>query len=245
MSRLEGRVAVITGAASGIGAGMVRRWLEEGACVVGCDIKDSMPIEHERAVYVKGDLSRYEDAKNVIDTAVKTFGKIDSMVNCAGIALLGGLEDLSVEDMQKEFAVNVFGMFHICKAAIPYLKEQKGATLVNIASDCAFKTMKGWIGYGPSKAAVIQLSRCIAMEYAPDVRCNIICPGITETPMITCRFETAEDPAALRASYENQYPMKRIAQVSDMENAALFLSTEESSFITGETICVSGGSQME
>ncbi len=125
MSRLEGRVAVITGAASGIGAGMVRRWLEEGACVVGCDIKDSMPIEHERAVYVKGDLSRYEDAKNVIDTAVKTFGKIDSMVNCAGIALLGGLEDLSVEDMQKEFAVNVFGMFHICKAAIPYLKEQK------------------------------------------------------------------------------------------------------------------------
>ena len=214
MSRLEGRVAVITGAASGIGAGMVRRWLEEGACVVGCDIKDSMPIEHERAVYVKGDLSRYEDAKNVIDTAVKTFGKIDSMVNCAGIALLGGLEDLSVENMQKEFAVNVFGMFHICKAAIPYLK-------------------------------VIQLSRCIAMEYAPDVRCNIICPGITETPMITCRFETAEDPAALRASYENQYPMKRIAQVSDMENAALFLSTEESSFITGETICVSGGSQME
>ena len=175
----------------------------------------------------------------------KTFGKIDSMVNCAGIALLGGLEDLSVEDMQKEFAVNVFGMFHICKAAIPYLKEQKGATIVNIASDCAFKTMKGWIGYGPSKAAVIQLSRCIAMEYAPDVRCNIICPGITETPMITCRFETAEDPAALRASYENQYPMKRIAQVSDMENAALFLSTEESSFITGETICVSGGSQME
>ena len=162
MSRLEGRVAVITGAASGIGAGMVRRWLEEGACVVGCDIKDSMPIEHERAVYVKGDLSRYEDAKNVIDTAVKTFGKIDSMVNCAGIALLGGLEDLSVEDMQKEFAVNVFGMFHICKAAIPYLKEQKGATIVNIASDCAFKTMKGWIGYGPSKAAVIQLSRCIA-----------------------------------------------------------------------------------
>ena len=83
------------------------------------------------------------------------------------------------------------------------------------------------------------------MEYAPDVRCNIICPGITETPMIPCRFETAEDPAALRASYENQYPMKRIAQVSDMENAALFLSTEESSFITGETICVSGGSQME
>lgn len=245
MKRLEGRVAIVTGAASGIGAGVVKRWLEEGACVVGCDIKPDVTFDNENAVYVQADLTCPESADLVVKTAIERFGKLDSLVNCAGVALLGGLEELSNENLLKEFQVNVFGVFYLCRAAMPHLKKHSHSTIVNIASDCAVKTMKGWIGYGPSKAALIQMSRCIAMEYAPTVRCNMVSPGITETPMITCRFETAEDPAALRASYENQYPLKRIAQVSDIVNSCLFLSTEESSFITGENIFVSGGSQME
>lgn len=240
--RLKDKVVIITGASSGIGEGIAKRFIEEGAKVVGCGIEEKLNFEHEHAIYVKANLTNFEDAQKVVIEGVKAFGKIDSVINCAGITLIGTLETSSVEDFRKQFDVNVTGVFNMCKAAIGELKKQKGASIVNIGSDLGVRPIPERIAYCPSKAAVIMLTKCIATEYAPYVRANCLLPGLVETPMIQFRFEEAEDPEALRAAYSNIYPMKRMGTLDDMANTAVFLASEESSFITGESLGVCGGS---
>ncbi|MEG0087014.1 MAG: SDR family oxidoreductase, partial [Niameybacter sp.] len=126
--------------------------------------------------------------------------------------------------------------------AIGELKKHKESAIVNIGSDLGVRPIPERIGYCPSKAAVMMLTKCIAMEYAPQVRANCLLPGLVETPMIRERFEQAEDPAALRTEFANLYPMKRMGTLEDMASTALFLMSGESSFITGEVVGVCGGS---
>ncbi|MGL4343860.1 MAG: SDR family NAD(P)-dependent oxidoreductase [Cellulosilyticaceae bacterium] len=240
--RLQDKVVVITGASSGIGEGMAKKFLEEGAKVVGCGIEEGLNFEHPNAIYVKANLTDYAATEKVVAAGVEAFGKIDGVVNCAGITLIGSLETSSVEDFKKQLDINVTGVFNMCKAAIGELKKQPGAAIVNIGSDLGVRPIPERVGYCPSKAAVIMLTKCIAMEYAPQVRANCLLPGLVETPMIRDRFENAEDPEALRAEFANLYPLKRMGTLDDMANTAMFLLSEESSFITGEVLGVCGGS---
>lgn len=240
--RLKDKVVIITGASSGIGEGIAKRFIEEGAYVVGCGIEDQLNFEHERAIYVKANLANFEETEKVVEAGVKAFGKINSVINCAGITLIGSLETSSVEDFKKQFDVNVTGVFNMCKSAIGELKKQQGASIVNIGSDLGVRPIPERIGYCPSKAAVIMLTKCIATEYAPHVRANCLLPGLVETPMIKFRFEEAENPEELRAQYASIYPMNRMGTLEDMANTAVFLASEESSFITGESLGVCGGS---
>ncbi|MDO7977839.1 SDR family NAD(P)-dependent oxidoreductase [Oceanotoga teriensis] len=240
--RLKDKVIIITGASSGIGEGIAKRFIEEGAKIVGCGIEENLNFKHDNAIYVKANLTKFEEAQNVVNKALEKFGKINGLVNCAGITLIGSLETSSVEDFSKQLDVNVKGVFHMCKAAIKELKKQKNSAIVNIGSDLGVRPIPERIGYCPSKAAVIMLTKCIAAEYAPNVRANCLLPGLVETPMIKFRFEESEDPDALRAEYAKIYPMNRMGTLEDMANTALFLISEESSFITGEKIGVCGGS---
>ncbi|NLI89304.1 MAG: SDR family oxidoreductase [Epulopiscium sp.] len=240
--RLQDKVAIITGASSGIGEGIAKRFIKEGAKVVGCGIEDSLNFEDANAIYIQADLSKYEATTKVVEEAVKKFGKVDILVNCAGITEVGSLETTTPEDFQKQFSVNVNGVFHMCKAAIGELKKQKGAAIVNIGSDLGVRPIPERVAYCPSKAAVIMLTKCIATEYAPYVRANCIHPGLVETPMIQDRIDGSDDPDAFRASMADIYPLKRMGTIDDMANAAVYLASSESSFVTGESIGVCGGS---
>lgn len=240
--RLKNKVAIITGASSGIGEGVAKRFIKEGAKVVGCGIEDALGFEDPNAIYVQADLTQYEPATKVVEEAVKAFGKVDIIVNCAGITGVGSLETTTSEDFQKQFSVNVDGVFHMCKAAIGELKKQTGAAIVNIGSDLGVRPIPERIAYCPSKAAVIMLTKCMAMEYAPAIRANCVHPGLVETPMIQDRIESSDDPDAFRASMAEMYPLNRIGTIDDMASAVVYLASDESSFVTGESIGVCGGS---
>ena len=240
--RLEGKVAIITGASSGIGEGVAKRFVQEGAKVVGCGIETNLGFEDPNAIYVQADLTKYQESVKVVEAAVKEFGKVDIVVNCAGITGVGSLETTTTEDFQRQFSVNVNGVFHMCKAAIGELKKQKGAAIVNIGSDLGVRPIPERVAYCPSKAAVTMLTKCIATEYAPFVRANCVHPGLVETPMIQDRIENSEDPEAFRASMADIYPLKRMGTIDDMANAVVYLASNESSFVTGESIGVCGGS---
>ncbi|MEG0848013.1 MAG: SDR family oxidoreductase [Cellulosilyticaceae bacterium] len=236
-----GKVAVITGASSGIGEGVAKRFLEEGAKVVGCGIEATAQIQHENMVYIQADLTQFDAAVQVIEAGRKAFGQIDILVNCAGVTLTGNLEETTTENFTKQFDINVVGVFNMCKAAIGELKQQKGAAIVNIGSRLGVRPIPGRVSYCPSKAAVAMLTKCIAMEYAPFVRANCIHPGLTETPMIKDRIEGSGDPDKVRAEMANMYLLKRMGTIEDIANAAVYLANEESSFVTGEGIGVCGG----
>ncbi|MGL4343859.1 MAG: SDR family NAD(P)-dependent oxidoreductase [Cellulosilyticaceae bacterium] len=239
--RLEGKVAVITGASSGIGEGVAQRFLAEGAKVIGCGIEKEAAIQDDNMCYVQADLTQFDAALNVITEGVKVFGKVDILVNCAGVTLTGSLEDTTTEDFTKQFDINVVGVFNMCKAAITELKKQPGAAIVNIGSRLGVRPIPARVSYSSSKAAVTMLTKCIAMEYAPFVRANCIHPGLVETPMIKHRIEGSGDPEAARAQMANMYLLKRMGTIDDVANAAIYFASEESSFVTGEEIGVCGG----
>ncbi|MGL4864375.1 SDR family NAD(P)-dependent oxidoreductase [Cetobacterium sp.] len=241
--KLKNRVSLITGASSGIGEGIAKKFLEEGAFVVGCGIENKSSIIHPNYLYMQGDITNLSSIEEIVKLTKEKFGKLDSVVNSAGATFIGNLEETSTELFKKQFDINVIGTFNVCKAAIAELKENKG-TIVNIASDLGIKPIPDRIAYCASKAAVIMLTKSIAIEYAPLVRANCILPGLVETPMIKDRFDNSENPQKLREEMANLYVLKRMGTLDDMSNAAVFLTSEDSSFITGSELAVCGGSQI-
>lgn len=240
--RFDNQVVVITGASSGIGEGVAKKFLEEGALVAGCGVEPQMSIESDRAIYVQADLTVPEQANHVIEEAVKKFGRVNKLVCCAGVTFIGSLETTEYETFMKELSINLGGVFNMCKAAITELKKQENSTIVTVGSDLGVRPIPERIGYCPSKAGVIMLTKCMALEYAPSIRVNAILPGLVRTPMIEQRFAEAEDPKALEEGYASLYPLHKMGKIEDMANAIAFLSSGESGFITGEIMQVCGGS---
>ncbi len=240
--KFEDKVVIISGASSGIGEGVAKKFLEEGAFVVGCGIEKEMKIESDRAIYVQADLTNPAQALHVVEEAVRVFGRVNKLVCCAGVTFIGSLESTDYDTFMRELSINLGGVFNLCRSAVPELKKQKDSTIVTVGSDLGVRPIPERIGYCPSKAGVIMLTKCIALEYAPYIRANAILPGLVRTPMIEQRFTEAEDPAALEESYASLYPLHKMGKIEDMANAIAFLSSEESGFITGEIMHVCGGS---
>lgn len=241
--KFENKVVIVTGASSGIGEGVANMFLEEGACLVGCGIEPKMNIESGNAIYVQADLTDPAQAQNVVDKAVAAFGQVDKLVCCAGVTFIGSLETTSYDSFLREISINLGGVFNICKAAVKELMKSQDPSIVTIGSDLGVRPIPERIGYCPSKAGVIMLTKCIALEYAPKVRVNCVLPGLVRTPMTEQRFQEAEDPAALEEEYASLYPLHKMGKVADMANAVRFLScSEDSGFITGEIMNVCGGS---
>ena len=236
------KVVIITGASSGIGEGVAKKFLAEGAKVVGCGVEPEMHIQDENAIYVQADLTDAAQACRVVEEAVKAFGRVNKLVCCAGVTFIGSLETTDYDKFMRELSINLGGVFNMCKAAVVELKKQEGSTIVTVGSDLGVRPIPERIGYCPSKAGVIMLTKCIALEFAPHIRANAILPGLVRTPMIEQRFTEAEDPAALEESYASLYPLHKMGKIEDMANAIAFLSSDESGFITGEIMQVCGGS---
>jgi NAD(P)-dependent dehydrogenase (short-subunit alcohol dehydrogenase family) len=249
--RLAGRVALITGAASGIGRATARRFLAEGARIAAADMNgDGLDAEfegHDGAVTVAGDVSDPADAARMAAAAVEAFGTIDILVNCAGIARYSNFLELPLEEWQLVQDVNSTGTFLMAQAVARHMvaerpSEHRSRAIVNIASVEAHVVLASsghpQVHYNASKGAVHMITRALAVELAPHgIRVNSICPGLTETPLAAYALATPER----RASVEKLVPLGRVAQPGEIAAAALFLASEDASYITGEALVVDGG----
>jgi len=238
MGRLDGKVAVITGTASGIGAESARRFREEGAVVVGVDLAATEDVD----LAIEADVT---DEQVVIDVYARTreqFGHVDILFNNAGINPPddGSTLDTSLEAWQRVQDVNVRSVFLCCKHGIPHLLEAGGGSVINTASFVAVMgAAVSQISYTASKGAVLALSRELGVEFARrGVRVNALCPGPVATPLLLELFANDPERAARRLVH---VPVGRFGEAGEIANAALFLASDESSFVTATTFMVDGG----
>ena len=237
-SRLEGKVCVITGAASGIGAETAAVFAAEGAKVVGVDRDEGSPGD----LAFQADVSSEDDVKRVYDGTREAFGRIDVLFNNAGINPNDDTSvlDTSVEAWQRVQDVNLRGVFLCCKHGIPHLLESGGGSVINTASFVAVMgAAVSQISYTASKGGVLALSRELGVEFARrGVRVNALCPGPVATPLLLELFAKDDEQAARRMVH---VPMGRFGEPREIANAALFLASDESSYVNATSFMVDGG----
>ena len=245
MYALEGRTAVVTGAGSGIGRAIALRLAQEGCDIGALDIEQrgaeatAARIRElgRAATAAAADVRDIAATGQAVDALVQKLGKLDILVNCAGILRIAQLADMRKEDWDDSFRVNLDGVFHACQAAIPHLKQHKRGRIINIASWLG-KTGKPYYGaYAASKFAVIALTQTLALELAPDrIRVNAICPGVIIETGMRERAETE-----LKAMGLPQIPLGRLGKPDDVARVAAFLASDEADYMTGQAINVTGG----
>ena len=250
---MDNRVAAITGGASGIGKSIVELFVKEGARVVVSDIEDELGQKlvkslGENATFIHADVSLEDDIKDIIDRAVETYGRLDCMVNNAGMGgVQGGIETVPVEDFDRSIAILLRGVFLGMKHATPVMKRQGGGNIINMASIAGLRGVSQNHPYSAAKAAVIQLTRTVAMELAPHkIRVNSICPGSIVTSIFGAlkgmsSAESAKTYENLSRLFERAQPLLRTGLPEDIANAALWLASDDSSFVTGHALVVDGG----
>ncbi len=251
MGRLDGKVAVITGGASGIGEASARLFAEEGAEVVVADVQDERGgrlASELGAEYVHSDVTREEDVEAAVSHAVDVFGRLDCMFNNAGVAgAVGPIESVTLEAFDRTVAVLLRGVFLGIKHAAPVMRAQRGGSIVNTASVAAIRTGYGNHVYSAAKAGVVQLTRSVAMELGEDnVRVNCILPGFIPTPMIALARGVPLGEAdgkldVITESFREAQPLRRPGRPDDVAQAALWLASDDSSFVNGHALVVDGG----
>jgi NAD(P)-dependent dehydrogenase (short-subunit alcohol dehydrogenase family) len=252
MNRLSGKVALITGAASGIGDATTRLFVEEGASVAVADIQDDRGQRlvkelGSRASYVHVDVAREADVQAAIEGVVKQHGRLDCLFNNAGYGgVRGGIEEIPVAGFDETMAVLLRGVFLGMKHAAPVMKRQGGGSIISTASVAGLRA--GWSHvYGTAKAAVIHLTRSVAMELGESgVRVNCICPGGIATPIFGKALGLSPDQAdatvpLMKGVLEASQPIKRAGLPEDIARAALWLASDESTFVNGHALVVDGG----
>lgn len=238
--RFAGRTAVVTGAASGIGRAAAERLLAEGATVVGGDLQpDGVP---DGASAVALDVADPGAVRDLIDTALAVTGRIDVLLNNAGLGSTASVVDCSPEEWDRVFAVNVRGVFLCLQAALPHMLERGSGAIVNTASVAGIIGFPARAAYCASKGAVIALTKQVAVEYAgTGVRCNCVSPGTVDTPWVERLLEGAEDPVAARAGLVDRQPLGRLGTAEEIAAAALYLASDEAAFVTGTSLTIDGG----
>ena len=240
MKRLENKVAIITGGASGIGEQMVHRFSKEGATVIAADINEAALAKISEVDNVHGmklNVASEDDWIQLLKDVKEKFGKINILVNNAGISSEKPAEEVNIDDWQKMLTINGFGPFLGIKHIVPYMKEQKKGSIVNISSFTAQIGM-GFNPYSASKGSVRAISKAAATQYGRfGIRVNALFPGIIETPMTKGLESTKSYVEQLVAAT----PLQRLGKPEDIANAALYLASDEASFITGAELVIDGG----
>jgi 3-oxoacyl-[acyl-carrier protein] reductase len=246
MSKLSGKVAVVTGASKGIGAGIAKALAAEGASVVvnyasskaGADaVVDAITAKGGKAVAVQGDVTKEEQAKGVVETALKEFGRLDILVNNSGVYEFAPIETTTEEQYRKMFDVNVLGTLLTTKAAVPHLGE--GSSVINISSAVTSVLLPESAVYTGTKGAVDAITGVLANELGPrKIRVNAINPGVVET-------EGTQSAGFIGSEFEigvvAQTPLGRTGRPDDIANVAVFLASNDSGWLTGEKLTASGG----
>lgn len=246
VGRLEGKVAVITGGASGIGREIARRFVAEGARVTLGDLDVRLLGEAARELgpactTLEANVTVEDDVERLVAAAIDAFGRLDVGVNCAGLSTFGPIAELSEGDWNLTVDVCLTGVFLSVKhEARRLLAQGEGGSIINIASLNAVQPAEGMSAYCASKAGIDMLTRCAALELGPHgIRVNAIGPGLIDTPLT--QFQ--RDLPGIRAGYLENIPLGRVGTTQDVASAALFLASEESSWVTGDLLLVDGGAR--
>ncbi|MDO7085175.1 glucose 1-dehydrogenase [Pseudocolwellia sp. AS88] len=249
--RLKDQIAIVTGAADGIGRSIAELFCQEGASVCVADVNEALgesvvknlTEQGLKAIFVNTDVSNIDSVKNMVDQTVNLLGKPTVLINNAGIIYENKkFLETPTEQWDKSFAVNLDGMWHCCKQVIPYMKEVGFGTIVNIGSVHSFKIVPNHFPYAVTKHAIIGLTKNLAVELGEDnIRVNALCPGMVETAAAFKWFAESEDPVAARKKIADIHPLRRNASCDEIAYPALFLASKESSFMTGQSLIVDGG----
>ena len=238
--RLINKVAIVTGAASGIGRAIANTFVAEGAQVVYSDLAPGdLKLDDKQAVFIKCDVAKKEEVDNLVKSAMAKFGRLDIMVNNAGIDTEGSIMDTSDADWEKTIAVDLSGVFYGARAASRAMKDNKiSGAIINIGSIAGVVGFAGSAAYCTAKGGVIQLTRAAALDLAPfNIRMNAIAPGIIATNMTK---DYLADPAFKKIFTDNT-PLGHVGEPQDIANAALYLASDEAKFVTGTILHVDGG----
>ena len=235
--RLAGRVAAITGAASGLGAACATRFAAEGAVVAGLDVTPGAPVASEHLV----DVADEDGVAGVLDAVVEAHGRLDVVVNCAGVAGGGPVHLLDAAEWARVLRVNLTGTYLVCKHALRHMVGQRSGSIVNFASIEGLEGTEGGSAYNASKGAVVLLTKNMAIDYGHlGIRVNCVCPGFIETPM----FESVmghDLMAQYRERYREEHKLGRFGRPEEIAAATLFLASDDASFVTGHALVVDGG----
>jgi NAD(P)-dependent dehydrogenase (short-subunit alcohol dehydrogenase family) len=238
--RLTGRRILITGGASGIGMATCRLFVREGAAVAILD-RDREGLarvaEAAPALPVVADVADADAVAAAVDAAAAGLGGLDGVVNCAGISISRPFAQTDLAAWRLSLDVNLTGTYLVCHRALPHLRAATSATIVNISSASALQPLANRSAYAASKSAVIAFTKVLAMELAPSIRCNVVCPGGVDTPMVRAAFTSPEQIARIKSLYA----LGRMATPEEIADSILFLTGPESTFVTGITLAPDGG----
>jgi NAD(P)-dependent dehydrogenase (short-subunit alcohol dehydrogenase family) len=244
--RLAGKVAIITGAASGLGQATALLFAKEGAKVVIADINEAggaetaarMKAEGGEAIFVRTDVTSAKDAEAMVKKAVEAYGKLDVLFNNAGIAMRLPVVELPEADWDRCIDINLKGVYLGSKYAIPEMIQNGGGSIINMSSIYGIVGARTRAAYAASKGGVANLTRSMALDYARyNIRVNCICPGFVETPLFKGAVKTQEEYQAI----VNSHPIGRLGRPIDIAYGALYLASDESSFVTGVALPIDGG----
>jgi NAD(P)-dependent dehydrogenase (short-subunit alcohol dehydrogenase family) len=246
-ARLEHKIALITGAGTGIGRAIALAFATEGARIALAGRRKTLLEAVAReigtaAVVVDADVSKKTDIDRALEQTVRHFGGLTTLVNNAGVLHMGTAEQISEEQWNEAFNVNVRGVWQLSTAALPYLRKQGGGSIINIASVLGINGARNRAAYAASKGAVVLLTKCMAIDHGHEnIRVNAICPGFVETELTERVFTQAADPQAIRRERIAVHPIGRLGQPQDIAGVAVLLASNESAWVTGALWPVDGG----
>jgi meso-butanediol dehydrogenase/(S,S)-butanediol dehydrogenase/diacetyl reductase len=248
--RLAGKVALITGAGVGIGRATALLFAKEGASVAvvdrdaptGRETVDLITREGGKAVFIYADVSQSDAVQRMFQETLAAFGKLNILFNNAGIVKQGRVEDTTEADWDAQIATTLTSVFLGCKYGIPILRAQGGGVIINMSSVAGIKGLVNRAAYSAAKGGVAALTRAIALDHAQEqIRAVYLTPATIETPSLIERIRTSPDPVAARKAFEARQPLGRIGKPEDVAYAALYVASDEASFLTGCCLAVDGG----
>ncbi len=243
---LDGRVALVTGGRGGAGRAVCRRFVDEGAVVYAADMVDTAPADDEpgpaAGIFLPLDVTSEDEVAAGLAVIEEAHERLDIVVNAAGIELEKTIEETSVEEWNRIFAVNVTGIFLTCKYALRLLRASDHASIINFGSYDGFMADPRLAAYCASKGAVHALTRAMACDHGPEgIRVNAICPGYIDTPMLAQFLPADVEPAAARAEAARVHPLRTIGTPTDMANLVHWLASDEARYATGQLWVLDGG----
>jgi NAD(P)-dependent dehydrogenase (short-subunit alcohol dehydrogenase family) len=247
--RLDGKVALITGAGSGIGEQMARAFAEQGARVVVADISEEAASRvsteiGDSATSLRLDVTDAAGVKTAFESIAASHGALDVLINNAGIGLVGNVEETEEADFDRLMTVNVKGVYNGCKAAVPIMLQHGGGNIINMGSVAGLVAVARRFAYCATKGAVIAMTRQLAMDYVDKgIRANVICPGTVETPFVEGYLQKfhAGEIEETRAQLHARQPIGRMGRPDEIARMAVYLASDEAAFVTGSIFTIDGG----